>query len=354
MNPSMRWFFLSLALGLSFGVVTASCSGAQVCDVRTCPNGCCAVGGRCVQTPSSQECGTRGQACMSCSLGQTCSVGMCQGGFGTGAGVSGAGGGVGGGGFGGGTTAGGTAGGATAGGSGGGSGSCNNGCLSGGTCRVAGSPQQNNNQCGNSGVTCMQCAAPNGTCAGGFCVPGGAGGGASGGGVAGGGVAGGGVAGGGVAGGGPGPACPPLPISSLPGSGFTLLRADYSPNGTAFNEAYFSTSSTVIGFEFVRQMPLSVPYSGSITTANYAGCITCLRYGEQCTFNGMQAMCAREFLAQSGSAMFTTATQASSGQFVGSVSNVVLRQWNFTPNVDALVPGGSCYTIPAASFTASW
>jgi hypothetical protein len=101
-------------------------------------------------------------------------------------------------------------------------------------------------------------------------------------------------------------------------------------------------------------MPLSVPYSGSITTANYAGCITCLRYGEQCTFNGMQAMCAREFLAQSGSAMFTTATQASSGQFVGSVSNVVLRQWNFTPNVDALVPGGSCYTIPAASFTASW
>jgi hypothetical protein len=348
MNPSMRWFFLSLALGLSFGVVTASCSGAQVCDVRTCPNGCCGAGGRCVQTPSSQECGTRGQACMSCSLGQTCTVGMCQGGFGTGAGVSGAGGGVGGGGFGGGTTAGGAAG-----GSAGGSGSCNNGCLSGGICRVAGSPQQNNNQCGNLGLACRQCVAPLGTCAEGSCIPSGAGGGASGGGSAGGGP----LGGGGTAGGGPGPACPPLPISSLPGSGYQPLRARYVTLAAGvFNDAYYSTSNQQIGFEFIRAAPggVPVPYSGVFDTSDYNSCEACLKFGEQCAFSGnMASSCVREFLAQSGSVTFGQATEnASSGQFSGSVSNVILRQWNFVS--DTLVPGGACYTIPVATFTASW
>jgi hypothetical protein len=171
--------------------------------------------------------------------------------------------------------------------------------------------------------------------------------------VAGGGTAGG-FGGGGAAtgGGGAGPACPPLPISALPGSGFTSLRADYIATGAPFNEAYFSTSNTVIGFELVRQMPLSVPYSGAITTASYGSCVACVRYGEQCSITGDQAMCTREFLGQSGSAQFGQATESASGQFTGSVSNVVLRQWNFSS--DSLVPGGACFTIPAASFTASW
>ncbi|MDX2013919.1 MAG: hypothetical protein SFW67_27225 [Myxococcaceae bacterium] len=369
----MRFFWLSLAVGLSFGVVSASCGGTPMCDVRTCPNGCCNSAGRCVMSPSTSECGNGGRACMACSLGQTCSLGQCQGGFGVGAGTSGAGGGSVGGGSAGGGSAGGSVGGGSAGGSvgggsaggsvgggtAGGSTSCPDGCLASGSCRRAGTTQQNNNQCGNFGVTCMQCVAPNGTCANGFCVPGGAGGG--GGGSPGGGPAGGGFGGGGAGtggggsgtgGGGAGPACPPLPISGLPGSGYTSLRADYVASGAPFNEAYFATGTTAIGFELVRQMPLTLPFSGQITSARYATCVACVRFGEQCTITGDQANCTREFLGQSGSANFMQATESASGQFNGSVTNVVLRQWNFTS--DAIVPNGACYTIPAASFTASW
>jgi hypothetical protein len=143
-----------------------------------------------------------------------------------------------------------------------------------------------------------------------------------------------------------------LPISGLPGSGFTLLRADYVASGAPFNEAYFATSTSVIGFELVRQMPLSVPFAGPITTAPYSTCVACVRYGEQCSISGDTASCAREFLGQSGSASFLQASESSTGQFTGSVSNVVLRQWNFSS--DTIVTNGACYTLPAVSFTASW
>jgi hypothetical protein len=138
----------------------------------------------------------------------------------------------------------------------------------------------------------------------------------------------------------------------LPGSGYTLLRADYVPSGAAFNEAYFATASTVVGFELVRQMPLTVPTTVAVTALRYANCVACVRYGEQCTISGDQATCAREFLGQTGNASFSQATESSTGVFSGSVTNVQLRQWNFTS--DSAVPNGACFTLPAVSFTASW
>ncbi|MCA2977478.1 MAG: hypothetical protein INH37_04275 [Myxococcaceae bacterium] len=288
---------------------------------------------------------------MQCALGTTCSFGRCEGGFGTGAGVSGSGGGLAGGrpGGGGGTVAvgGGSSGGGTGvgGGSGVGGGAppCTNGCrLETGVCARAGTSEQNNTRCGNGGAFCAACRT-DGECIAGVCVPASTGGGGAG--------------GGGVGPTGGGAACPTLSVGALPGGGYTRLRARYATTARAvYNEAYFSTSTQQVGFELVRAAAgaLPLPFSGQFTGANYGDCQACLRFGEQCTFSGSTATgCAREFLAQSGSVTFTAATEsASSGQFSGSVSNVVVRQWNF--GSDTPVANGACYTIPAASFSASW
>jgi hypothetical protein len=175
--------------------------------------------------------------------------------------------------------------------------------------------------------------------------------------VAGGGTAGG-VGGGGAAtgGGGAGPACPPLPISSLPGGGYTRLKAGYVTTVSGvYNEAYFSTATQQIGFELVRSGPgaAPIPYSGAFTNIGYFECEACLKFGEQCAFTGTNAQCTREFLAVSGTVSFQSATEnVTSGQFAGVVSNVVLRQWNFTS--DTQVANGLCYSLPGATFTASW
>lgn len=99
-----RWVAL-VVLTLTVGM---GCSGMPPCNEQTCSLGCCSSLGRCVLSPSRSECGRGGEACVSCGVDQTCSVGACVSGFGTGVGA-------GGGAVGGGLAAGGMAGGAAGG-----------------------------------------------------------------------------------------------------------------------------------------------------------------------------------------------------------------------------------------------
>lgn len=189
--------FLALCFGLLTGaVVSTSCGPSRpACTPSSC-NGCCdSTSGLCVSITTSTQCGTRGETCKACSLGQSCSFGACTGGN-TGAGQSGTGGGFSttggglatGGGTGGGfatgggfvtgggaaggfatgggfTTGGGTGGGFTTGGgtAGGGATSCStancsSGCCQGTTCVL---PPSNalNGSCGFGGFTCTNCVA---------------------------------------------------------------------------------------------------------------------------------------------------------------------------------------------------
>ena len=174
----------ALCFGLVFGGVLATSCGPSrpMCTPSSCASGCCdATSGRCVSLTTSTQCGTRGETCKACSLGQSCSFGSCSGN--TGAGTSGVGGGF--------VTAGGSAGGGSAGGFAGG-----------------------------------------GSAGGGF-----AGGGSAGGGFAGGGSAGGGFAtGGGVGGGGP-PGCNSANCSTGCCQGTQCIRA---PNNSLNTQCGFA------------------------------------------------------------------------------------------------------------------
>ncbi|MER2563920.1 MAG: hypothetical protein ABTQ32_24530, partial [Myxococcaceae bacterium] len=87
-----------------------------MCTPTSC-NGCCdSSSGLCVSITTSSQCGSRGETCKACSLGQSCSFGACTGGNNTGAGTSGGGFATGGGTGGGFATGGGTGGGFTTGG----------------------------------------------------------------------------------------------------------------------------------------------------------------------------------------------------------------------------------------------
>ncbi|MBL8923793.1 MAG: hypothetical protein JNJ54_33365 [Myxococcaceae bacterium] len=183
--------FAALCFGLLLGgVASTSCGPSRpVCSPSTCATGCCSASGSCVSIPSSSECGSRGEQCKMCLLGQTCSFGTCMGGN-TGAGTSGggfvtsggsaggstgggsAGGGFGGGstggGFGGGSTGGGFGGGSTGGGFGGGStsggsatcnsGNCSSGCCQGSAC-ISPPSNANNVTCGFGGFACVDCTS---------------------------------------------------------------------------------------------------------------------------------------------------------------------------------------------------
>lgn len=218
--------FAALCFGLLIGAgVSTSCGPSRPMCTPTSCNGCCdSSSGLCVSITTSTQCGSRGETCKACSLGQSCSFGACTGGNNTGAGTSGGGfatgGGTGGGfatggGTGGGfTTGGGTGGGfatgggtgggfatgggtgggfATGGGTGGGgvascnTGNCQTGCCQGSTCVM---PPSNafNTSCGFGGLACSNCSTLGQVCNNvTFTCMSGTGGGAGGGGAGGGG-----------------------------------------------------------------------------------------------------------------------------------------------------------------------
>jgi hypothetical protein len=152
--------------------------------------------------------------------------------------------------------------------------------------------------------------------------------------------------------------CSPLLLgtTAFPDGGFTTLSIGYSPfAGGAFNEATYATSTRVISFELVRMTGamVSVPYAGSFMAGTYNNCVACLQFGESCVVTPPTFTCPRRFLAQSGTVNFSEASASqTSGRFSGMVSNVTLREWNFAS--DTAVDGGTCYTLPAASFSGRW
>lgn len=397
----MRLVWLAVLVGAVFIFFSASCGPSVRCSSSTCASGCCDPNGLCQSGRSSTACGKNGNSCMACLLGQSCDLGTCSGGFNNGAGNAGGGfvnsGGSAGGGF---VTSGGSSGGgstvcntqtcsgccdfsgqcqsgttttacggaATTGGAcvqcagsqicqnracvtgaGGGAPSCPNGCIFSGQCLQAGTPMQSDSLCGNAGANCRACSSPTPQCSAGFCVPAGSGGGTIGGGPPGGGIAGGGSAGG-VAG------CAPLSLpTSFPGGAFAAYDTGYELlNPGIYNFAYFNSTDTMVGFEFVRASAgVSLPYTGAITTDNYAACQNCILYGEGCTSFTPMLTCTRRYLGQAGTAAVSSATESTtSGSFIGTVTGVTFREWNFM--TDSAVAGGRCYTLAAASYSVSW
>ncbi|MDX2008594.1 MAG: hypothetical protein SFW67_00305 [Myxococcaceae bacterium] len=177
------------------GVFVSACGPTRpACTSTTCL-GCCDSTGECRSGFDNSACGTRGNLCAACGLGQSCVSGACSQPNPGGTGGGGSSGGAAGGGFSGGA-GGGSAGGAADGGFAGGSGRCDaSNC--GGCCDAQGQCQSGvaSSACGSNGGACLACAA-NLVCrtfgSGGRCEAAGAGGGAAGGGAAGGGAAGGG------------------------------------------------------------------------------------------------------------------------------------------------------------------
>ncbi|MCC6337100.1 MAG: hypothetical protein IT380_24290 [Myxococcales bacterium] len=114
MRTVHRWLLTGFLFGF-LGAVGVSCGGGtKTCNASTCATGCCDAMGTCQPSGSNTYCGSGGALCVSCPLGQFCSLGLCVG--------NSTGGGAAGGGQGGGAAGGGTGGGATGGGVGGGGG----------------------------------------------------------------------------------------------------------------------------------------------------------------------------------------------------------------------------------------
>ncbi len=103
---SPRSLAIALALALS---ACGTTQGKLACDSKSCPTGCCnPTSGRCETGTTTDQCGSAGASCSTCTTGQVCLSGICSSPNGTGGGSASAGG----------TTAGGsTGGGASAGGS---------------------------------------------------------------------------------------------------------------------------------------------------------------------------------------------------------------------------------------------
>lgn len=199
----MNRFVLVVILGLAGGALLASACGPSrpPCSPTTCL-GCCDAAGECKSGFDNSGCGTRGNQCTTCGLGQTCVSGACTlpnpgtgGGSGVGGGSSGG-------------TAGGSSGGTsggTAGGVGGGvTGRCDaSNC--GGCCDAQGQCSSGRSvaSCGSNGASCLSCASTL------SCVAFGTGGRCENTPPVGGGSAGGAATGGGTAGGGSSGSCSP-------------------------------------------------------------------------------------------------------------------------------------------------
>lgn len=106
--------------------------------------------------------------------------------------------------------------------------------------------------------------------------------------------------------------------------------------------------------ELYQQPPTLVtfPFTGQIpANTNYQNCQVCLQAALGCDRMGNN--CQGEFLATSGTFNFTEGTMSpDAGRFVGSVTNLTYRQWNFM--ADMPTANGTCFTVPSLSFTAVW
>lgn len=92
------------------------------------------------------------------------------------------------------------------------------------------------------------------------------------------------------------------------------------------------------------------PYTMMLAPTTWTDCEGCVIYEEACDQTGGD--CARAFLAQEGTVVFASATRdQQQGEFRGSGNNLVLQQWDLTP--DVAVDGGRCVRMSYA-MNVSW
>lgn len=68
---------LVLAGGVVFAVASCSPATPAVCDVTSCPAGCCDASGACQPGTADEACGTGAAACAACATGTTCAGQAC-------------------------------------------------------------------------------------------------------------------------------------------------------------------------------------------------------------------------------------------------------------------------------------
>ncbi|MBL8917353.1 MAG: hypothetical protein JNJ54_00710 [Myxococcaceae bacterium] len=195
-------------------------------------------------------------------------------------------------------------------------------------------------------------------------LTGGTGGGLS---ATGGGATGGGSTGGGSAGGSAGGAassdggCTAISAIAPPSSVFGSYTIGSGNNaGLEWWTSQIATTNqagTLVSFfisELYQQPPMLVtfPFTGAMpANTNYQNCQVCLQAALGCDRMGNN--CQGEFLATSGNFSFTEGTMSpDAGRFVGAVTNVTYRQWNFMADMPAA--NGTCFTVPSISFTGVW
>ncbi|MDP3236123.1 MAG: hypothetical protein Q8N26_25265, partial [Myxococcales bacterium] len=73
---TFRVFGLGALIGVSASVSTSCSPPPAQCSATTCANGCCA-NGQCVGGTAPTACGARGNMCVSCPTGFSCTSGSC-------------------------------------------------------------------------------------------------------------------------------------------------------------------------------------------------------------------------------------------------------------------------------------
>ena len=182
--------------------------------------------------------------------------------------------------------------------------------------------------CGIDGQSCGRCGSGT-SCVGGACQAGsgtGGGSGATGGGS-------------GTTGGGSG-GCRQLGAIATPSSNDLFFEyRPFTSNAGWYNFALWGVGNpSVLPFNAVRvevvypnaEAPLVPPVTRDFTGQTYKACRLCAVYHETCDAN---AVCQRDYLAQSGSMTIERADRAEAGRIIGNATNVRFVHWDLTGDV---------------------
>ena len=102
--------------------------------------------------------------------------------------------------------------------------------------------------------------------------------------------------------------------------------------------------------------PAVFPRSVVLGPTTHTGCLDCVHYGANCNVDA--GVCARVFLAQSGTVSYSAGTEtvvggvSVSGSFAGSAMSLHFVEWSL--GTDAPLPGGACVDLSNMGWNAKW